>query len=80
MPKVIIGNKIDLQKRDVTKNEATDFAEKNNCPYYETSAKTGEGVDFAIKELVKTIMNNDGKKNGKDVLRLSVNKKGGKCC
>ena len=55
IPIVIFGNKIDLQKREVTKKEATDFAEKNNFEYYETSAKTGEGVDNAIKELDATL-------------------------
>ncbi len=81
IPIVIFGNKIDLQKREVTKKEATDFAEKNNFEYYETSAKTGEGVDNAIKELAKKVMNSIGKKKGRENLRLSTdNKKSGKCC
>ena len=81
VPIVIIGNKIDLQKRVVQKKDAIDFAEKNNYHYYETSAKTGDGVDNAIKELVKSVMNNVGKKNGRENLRLSLNKKkSGKCC
>ena len=81
IPIVIFGNKIDLQKREVTKKEATDFAEKNNFEYYETSAKTGEGVDNAIKELAKKVMNSIGKKKGRENLRLSAdNKKSGKCC
>jgi Ras-related protein Rab-1A len=81
VPIVIIGNKIDLQKRVVPKKDAIDFAEKNNYHYYETSAKTGDGVDNAIKELVKSVMNNVGKKNGRENLRLSLNKKkSGKCC
>ena len=81
IPIVIIGNKIDLQKRVVQKKDAIDFAEKNHYHYYETSAKTGDGVDNAIKELVKSVMNNAGKKNGRENLRLSINKKkSGKCC
>ena len=81
VPIVIFGNKIDLQKRAVTKKEATDFAEKYNFQYYETSAKTGDGVDNAIKELAKKVMNSIVNKKGRENLRLSTgNKKSGKCC
>ena len=81
VPIVIIGNKIDLQKRVVQKKDAADFAQKNHYHYYETSAKTGDGVDMAIRELVKSVMNNAGKKNGRENLRISLNKKkSGKCC
>ena len=81
VPVTVIGNKIDLPKRTVNKDTATDFAEKNGFQYFETSAKTGEGIDSAIKELVKRVMNNEGKKNGRENLRLSqVENKSSKCC
>ena len=81
IPVIIVGNKIDLKKRVVTKDEAENFASEHKFQYYETSAKTGEGVDFAIKEIVKKVMNSGGKKNGKDNLRISTSgKKSGKCC
>ena len=81
VPIVIIGNKIDLQKRVVQKKDANEFAEQHHYHYYETSAKTGDGIDMAIRELVKNVMNNGGKKNGRENLRISLNKKkSGKCC
>ena len=63
VPIIIIGNKIDLPNREVTKQEASDYSREHKFHYYETSAKTGEGIDLAIRELVKKVMNG-GKKNG----------------
>ena len=40
---VLCGNKIDLQ-RQVSTNEGKLLAEKENLIFFETSAKTGEGV------------------------------------
>jgi small GTP-binding protein len=40
----LIGNKTDLGNRQVSKSEATEWAEERNAPYFETSALTGEGV------------------------------------
>ena len=36
------------------------FAKENNYKYFETSAKTGEGVDEAIRELVTLVLNQNG--------------------
>lgn len=46
-PNVVIalaGNKIDLESRAVSKEEALAFAEENGIIYMETSAKTGHNV------------------------------------
>ena len=80
MPIIIIGNKIDLPKRVIDKETALDFAKEQNLDYYETSAKTGEGIDNAIKELVKKVMVYISKKNGTDNLKLSENSSKRKCC
>ena len=80
MPIIIIGNKIDLPKRVIDKETALNFAKEQNLDYYETSAKTGEGIDNAIKELVKKVMVYISKKNGTDNLKLSENSSKRKCC
>ena len=80
MPIIIIGNKIDLPKRVIDKETALNFAKEQNLDYYETSAKTGEGIDNAIKELVKKVMVYINKKNGTDNLKLSENSSKRKCC
>jgi len=56
-PLLLIGNKIDLDdKRKVEESEAKEYAEKNSMKLIFTSAKTGENVEVAFKELVKTIL------------------------
>ena len=80
MPIIIIGNKIDIPKRVIDKETALNFSKEQNFDYYETSAKTGQGVDNAIKDLVKKVMVYISKKNGRDNLKLSENSQKRKCC
>ena len=80
MPIILIGNKIDLPKRVIDKETALNFAKEQNLEYYETSAKTGEGIDSAIKDLVKKVMVYISKKNGRDNLKLIENSQKRKCC
>lgn len=71
LKKIIIGNKID-QERNVPKEEAEAFAVKNNCLYFETSAKENIGISEAIKSIVKLVIEdpkfvlNFDKQNNKD--------------
>ena len=61
LPLIVIGNKIDMEdSREIDKEEANKFATENNYKYFETSAKTGEGVDEAIRELVNLVLNQNG--------------------
>ncbi len=62
IPIIIIGNKIDLEDaRQINKSVAEKFAKDNNYKYFETSAKTGEGVDDAFREIVKQILGRNDK-------------------
>lgn len=47
----IVGNKTDLCRK-VTENEATAFAAMQNATYWETSAKTGVGVDDLFEFMI----------------------------
>ena len=47
----LVGNKVDIEKRIVSKEEALSFSKANNIKYFETSAKTG----FGIKEVFKLL-------------------------
>ena len=52
----LIGNKCDLEaQRDVTFEEAKQFAEENGLMFVETSAKTGDGVEEAFLETARKI-------------------------
>lgn len=65
IPFILIGNKVDLiektgRKMDVERARA--FAESKNSIYIETSAKTGEKVEDAFRELTLRIADAKGKK------------------
>ena len=73
IPIIIIGNKIDMEDmRDITKEDASKFAKENNYKYFETSAKTGQGVDEAIRDLVNQILENSDKNDAAKGERKSV--------
>jgi len=58
LPLIIVGNKIDMEEaREINKEDAEKFVSDNNYKYFETSAKTGEGVDDAIRDLVNQVLN-----------------------
>lgn len=44
-PFIIVGNKTDLHKREVSKEEAENLAREFFAPYFETSALKGENVN-----------------------------------
>ena len=46
---ILIGNKIDVDKREVTLKEGEEMAKKYNMKYFETSAKEGDGIDEAFQ-------------------------------
>ena len=73
IPIIIIGNKIVLEDmRDISKDVASAFAKENNFKYFETSAKTGEGVDEAFRDLVNQILANSDKNEEATIERKSV--------
>ena len=51
----LVGNKVDLQ-REVSKEEAIQFAEKNNLIYFETSAINNENVDESFYYMTKKLI------------------------
>ena len=72
IPVIIIGNKIDMEEsREINKENAETFAKENNYKYFETSAKTGEGVDNAVRELVIQILKQSGQIDDQKLARAS---------
>ena len=60
---VLCGNKIDLNFRNITFEEANNFAQKNGLLYSETSAKEGNNIEVAFENVTKDIIQKMGKKN-----------------
>ncbi len=52
---ILLGNKIDLEGRQINKSNAQDIADKYNIKLLETSALTGENVDAAFDHIIKNI-------------------------
>lgn len=56
---ILLGNKSDLSdKRQVSYDEAKLFAQTHGMQYFETSAKTGDGINEAINACVAVIEQN----------------------
>ena len=72
IPVVIIGNKLDMEdQREITKEQAEKFVSENNYKYFETSAKTGEGVDKSIRELATQILKQEGQMDDQKAARAT---------
>lgn len=52
---IIVGNKIDQKKREVSKEEAQKFADNIGYEYVETSAKNGQNVTKVFQSLVEGV-------------------------
>ncbi|XP_017844725.1 ras-related protein Rab-7a-like [Drosophila busckii] len=52
-PFVVLGNKVDLENRRVSKQQAEQWCEVKHIPYFETSAKDGLNVKQAFLELAE---------------------------
>ena len=52
---ILCGNKIDLEKREVSKEEGEALAQKEGIPFYETSAKTGDGIKSMFYNVVSDL-------------------------
>ena len=79
---VAVGNKIDLSERRVISTEkARAHFEEKGVPYFETSAKTGEGVNGLFDAVTRMIIERITKRNVDAVNKenMSNNEEDGQC-
>lgn len=54
--KMLVGNKIDKETREVSRTDGLQFARRNSMLFIEASAKTRDGVQEAFHELVQKVL------------------------
>ena len=82
---IILGNKCDVEDREVTLEEGENFAKKINSKVYEVSAKTGYNVAEAFDEIARMTYEKDkeGMIRQRESIRfenVGTDKKKKKCC
>jgi small GTP-binding protein len=51
----VCGNKLDLDKREVSKQAAEAFCSQRGFKYFDVSAKTGENIDLVFADIAETV-------------------------
>jgi len=74
---LLVGNKLDMCReephlREVSTAEADELAQQHKLIRLETSARTGENVDDAFVQVIRTIYQNAFQKKGTDVSKGGV--------
>lgn len=57
--KLLVGNKIDLDQRVISREEGENFAKERGMIFIETSAYTNDGIDQAFEEVTYKILESD---------------------
>ncbi|EDQ85617.1 uncharacterized protein MONBRDRAFT_35292 [Monosiga brevicollis MX1] len=82
-PFLLVGNKVDVEGRQVAHAQALDFCKgHHDMPYYETSAKTAENVEEAFLTAVRLLMANQVNVKAKftDTVDLKAKERAQGCC
>ena len=82
---VLLGNKCDMEPRNVTEEQGKKMAEDLKISYFETSALNGQGIKEAFEQLTRDIMKKKGVGVGSgeniDLAKTKKKKKkDGDCC
>ena len=80
--KVLVGNQIDKEERVIQKSEGKAKAEELGVEYFETSAKSGEGIDglFRFMALNTRYVEDSKFTDPRGSVKLKTNKTKKKCC
>ena len=71
----LVGNKIDLESRQVTREQAEEYARSIGIRYFEVSAKTSVGIEEMFTEVAKALPKESANKRRSN-LQLNKGEKG----
>ena len=74
---ILFGNKCDMPNREVSKEEAEEFAKQTKIPYIETSAKLGTNIDEGFSHVINDAYSKFGGSAGMGLKKKDRTKK---CC
>jgi GTPase KRas protein len=74
-PVVLVGNKCDLEEREVTTEEGKALAKEWNAPFLESSARFNLNVEESFFELVRALRKLEGDKNPAEPAPTKMGKK-----
>ena len=82
---VLVGNKVDLEGREVSNQEASLLAEKYGIEYFEASAKLGSGVETVFERIAGMVLEKVRNGERRDGVENSFFEDGGegrkkRCC
>ena len=72
--KILIGNKCDLNEREVTTEEGQKLAEENGMKFFETSAKNDINVKETFESITKDILDVQDKEEGESRNSLVIDR------
>ena len=91
--KILIGNKSDRSDREIQTHLGSQFAQENDMPFLETSAKSADNIDRLFEQLARTLkdthmqkgvrQNVSGPQSVKSTIQVKKpleEKSGGGCC
>ena len=71
---ILFGNKCDCEnEREISKEEAEDFAKLNNLIYFETSAKRNINIEEGFKKIINASHNSESLKDEKNNKKVNIN-------
>ena len=72
----LVGNRIDLyDKRVVSKEEGKSYAKERNIKFFEVSAKTGEGTNILIQDIVDSLTDRFKEEKDKNMKEIKTKNK-----
>ena len=60
---ILFGNKVDRENREVSREEIEQYMKQKNLVYFETSAKTGQGIDEGFSYIANEVYDKIGLKD-----------------